>query len=645
MKIRKLPFLALIVGIALSLQGVAAATTRTVDRPLFIVSNNDAIEVSRVELSDTATVLHISASYRPKKWIRIAPTSTLTDDRGRTYALRSAVGIKPGEKFYMPESGQAEFALVFQPVADGASSIDFSENSGEDGEYKIWGIQLRDTVLPPPSLPAWAVVHEPDTVTHLPVPELKYGMGTVCGRILDYRPGMDKDFEIICFAGNAIPIGISTENLPVQPDGSFSLSFPVVCTTQMQIKSMNRWRVNCFVSPGDTTEVIINMREICRQASRFHSGAKPYGSKAYVRGPLAQVAQDMNNGLYGVEYINKSMTYPDFVTVGMPQICEFYKQCARLRTAEWQRRPGLSLASRELGAIDEQSDLAYLMVAMRNDISRIRSRGGCTWGKKACDPKIIADSLRLYMPTPAMKQLPYDTRSMLSLNFHRFLDVATDADVKALVGPHTAAAEGTVSLLPDMVTASRAYVAINRSFEPLSGSQLVKVERLPEALRTLVMTANDSLLAAMELNKQKTGYTVHEAPNTTDADSLFAAIIAPWRGRVVLVDFWNTWCAPCRMGHESMRPLKQEMAGDSIVYINIANHSSREDTWKYFIADISGEHYRLDNKQWAALCRKFSIRGIPSYVFVGRDGTVRHMQTGFPGVQAMRSRLSSLVGE
>lgn len=645
MKIRKLPFLALIVGIALSLQGVAAATTRTVDRPLFIVSNNNSIEVSRVELSDTATVLHISASYRPKYWIRIAPTSTLTDDRGRTYALRSAVGIKPGEKFYMPESGQAEFALVFQPVADGASSVDFSENTGEDGEYKIWGIQLRDTVLPPPSLPAWAVVHEPDTVTHLPVPELKYGMGTVCGRILDYRPGMDKDFGIICFAGNAIPIGISTKNLPVQPDGSFSLSFPVVSTTQMQIFSMNRWKVKCFVSPGDTTEVIINMREICRQASRFHSGAKPYGSKAYVRGPLAQVAQDMNNGLYDVEYINKSMIYPDFVTVGMPQICEFYKQCARLRTAEWQRRPGLSLASRELGAIDEQSDLAYMMVAMRNDISRVRSSGGCTWGKKACDPKIIADSLRLYMPTPAMKQLPYDTRSMLSLNFHEFLGEATDADVKALVDPHTAAAEGTVSLLPDMVTASRAYVAINRSFEPLSGSQLVKVERLPEALRTLVMTANDSLLAAMEINKRKTGYTVHEAPNTTDADSLFAAIIAPWRGRVVLVDFWNTWCVPCRMGHDSMRPLKQEMAGDSIVYINIANHSSREDTWKYMIADISGEHYRLDNKQWAALCSKFGIRGIPSYVFVGRDGTVRHMQTGFPGVQAMRSRLLSLVGE
>ena len=138
---------------------------------------------------------------------------------------------------------------------------------------------------------------------------------------------------------------------------------------------------------------------------------------------------------------------------------------------------------------------------------------------------------------------------------------------------------------------------------------------------------------------------MHEAPNTTDADSLFAAIIAPWRGRVVLVDFWNTWCAPCRMGHESMRPLKQEMAGDSIVYINIANHSSREDAWKYMIADISGEHYRLDNKQWAALCSKFGIRAIPSYVFVGRDGTVRHMQTGFPGVQAMRSRLSSLVGE
>lgn len=53
------------------------AKNRIIDKPPFCVSNTTSIEVSKVVMSDTATVLHIYARYRPKNWIRIAKESYL----------------------------------------------------------------------------------------------------------------------------------------------------------------------------------------------------------------------------------------------------------------------------------------------------------------------------------------------------------------------------------------------------------------------------------------------------------------------------------------------------------------------------------------------------------------------------------------
>lgn len=75
-----------------------------------------------------------------------------------------------------------------------------------------------------------------------------------------------------------------------------------------------------------------------------------------------------------------------------------------------------------------------------------------------------------------------------------------------------------------------------------------------------------------------------------DADSLWSAMLAPYRGKVILLDFWGTWYGPCNEMIRRLAPLKHDFKDQEVVFMYFACNSP-EESWKNVIRefDLSGK--------------------------------------------------------
>ena len=159
-----------------------------------------------------------------------------------------------------------------------------------------------------------------------------------------------------------------------------------------------------------------------------------------------------------------------------------------------------------------------------------------------------------------------------------------------------------------------------------------------------VALCNNLSIAKLEANKKKTGFVVNETPKT-EADKIFEAIMSKYKGKIIYVDFWATWCGPCRSGIEQIKPLKEELAGKDIVFVYITNPTSPQSTWSNMIPDIKGEHYRVTTDEWNFLTSKFNISGIPHYVLVGKTGEIINPNFGHYDIGNLMSKLEKYINE
>lgn len=102
--------------------------------------------------------------------------------------------------------------------------------------------------------------------------------------------------------------------------------------------------------------------------------------------------------------------------------------------------------------------------------------------------------------------------------------------------------------------------------------------------------------------------------------------LADFRGKVVLVNFWATWCEPCRDEMPSMQRLWRRLDGKPFVVIAV-NVGESEARIGDFLQKLPLDFLILRDHSSAAM-KAWGVRGLPASFVVGRDGRVRYSHTG-----------------
>ena len=288
-------------------------------------------------------------------------------------------------------------------------------------------------------------------------------------------------------------------------------------------------------------------------------------------------------------------------------------------------------------------------------IGRLVEKGAITLSEKEVDAikryEIEKDSV-----VALIQSLPDEEKQAVADNFNNSELVKTISTllsrVKDDVATEIACSESLRTLasvkhtpaLHDIYLARLLYALIDDLRKPLSPAVMEWMEneiQLPAA-KALIMGLNDKYLALQRREFSAASLkSSDDVKGVSDGEKILRKLIEPYKGKIILLDIWGTWCGPCKRALENSQEEYEHLKDYDIIYLYLANRSS-EESWKNVIKEynVTGDnvvHYNLPTEQQAAIEHYLGVNSYPTYKLIDRDGNIL-------GVNADPCDLNALEG-
>ena len=202
----------------------------------------------------------------------------------------------------------------------------------------------------------------------------------------------------------------------------------------------------------------------------------------------------------------------------------------------------------------------------------------------------------------------------------------------------------------DIYMAGIIWNEINNRRIPLPADVIEWAEKnisTPAAINTVLEMQNRYLaLQRRALSGGESLKTNDEVKEMSDGEKILRKLIEPYKGKMVLIDVWGTWCSPCRQALSHSKELYNRMAQYDIVFLYLANRSDDE-SWKNVIKEynVTGEnvvHYNLPEEQQSAVESFLKVNQYPTYRLIDRNGNLLDVNADPRDLDAFESLLKMI---
>lgn len=125
-----------------------------------------------------------------------------------------------------------------------------------------------------------------------------------------------------------------------------------------------------------------------------------------------------------------------------------------------------------------------------------------------------------------------------------------------------------------------------------------------------------------------------------------AATVPPTDGRVVLLDFWASWCPPCKASFPALARLHRDYASRGFVIIAVGV-DEKVSAHEAFLRRLEPPFFTLHDRD-GRIVSDVNVPAMPTSYMFARDGRLRFIHTGFHGKvseAALREQIESLLDE
>ena len=116
--------------------------------------------------------------------------------------------------------------------------------------------------------------------------------------------------------------------------------------------------------------------------------------------------------------------------------------------------------------------------------------------------------------------------------------------------------------------------------------------------------------------------------------------LSDFKGKIVVVDVWATWCGPCRKEIPALIELEKEMHGKDVVFIGVSVDEKKDyQKWLEALDKEGLEGVQLFANGWSQIVKDYKIKGIPRFMVFDREGNVISIDAPRPSEPKLKALL------